>query len=54
MNAFLTAIVPERAGEQKVLAQLQARATRADAAKASAVLDQALDHIPMAGDEVLR
>jgi hypothetical protein len=53
MNAFLSAIVAERVGEKKVLAQLQARAARADAARALAVLDQAPERTPMAGDEVL-
>ncbi len=53
MNAFLSAIVAERVGEKKVLAQLRARAAQADAARALAVLGQAPDRAPKAGDEVL-
>lgn len=43
MYAFLLAIVVERVGEKKILAQLRARAAWADAALALEVLDRAPD-----------
>jgi hypothetical protein len=51
MNAFLSTLVAERVGEMKALVSFQARAERADLAKAMAILDQAPDRGPLAGDE---
>jgi hypothetical protein len=52
MNAFLSTLVAERVGEMKALVAFEARAKRADLAKALAVLDQAPDREPLAGDEL--
>jgi hypothetical protein len=51
MNAFLSALVAERVGERRALAQLQARAVRADIDQALAVLDRVPVRTPLPGDE---
>ena len=52
MNAFLSTLVAERVGEMKALANIRARAERADPVGAIAVLDRAPLRAPMSGDDV--
>lgn len=51
LNQFLGSLIAERVGEMKALAQIKARAGRANSAAALAVLDRVPDRPPLPGDE---
>ena len=52
VNQFLATVIAERVGELKALNHVRARITRADPAKARAVLALVPDRAPREGDEL--
>ena len=51
LNQFLASLITERVGEMKVLAEVEARAARANAGAASEILGRVPERKPLAGDE---
>lgn len=52
LNQFLSTLIAERVGELRAVADIRARAERADAAAALAILGRAPDRAPLDGDEL--
>lgn len=52
INQFLSTLIAERIGELKALRHVRARISRADSAKAMAVLALVPDRAPLEGDEL--
>ncbi|MDR2216607.1 MAG: hypothetical protein LBE59_12320 [Nevskiaceae bacterium] len=52
LNQFLSSLIAERVGELRAMAEIHARAERADPAAALAILRRAPDRPPLAGDEL--
>lgn len=52
LNQFLSSLIAERVGEMKALAEIRARAERANPAAALAILARVPDRPPLRGDEL--
>ncbi len=52
LNQFLASLITERVGEMKVLAEVEARAARANAGAALEILGRVPERKPLAGDEL--
>ena len=53
LNQFLVAVVAERIGEMKALAEIERRVARADYRAAFEVLSRVPDRQPLPGDEIV-
>lgn len=53
LDIFLASIIAERIGEMRALAELEARAAKADHKAALAFLQRVPDREPLRGDEIL-
>lgn len=53
LNQFLGSLIAERVGEMKALAEIEARAARANSAAALEVLSRVPEQGPLVGDELL-